>query len=202
MSLDITPDHDPIDVLRGWYREAEATMPSDEAHAIALATVDGRGRPAVRIVLARTIDEQGRLFFYTNYDSRKGQELDASPHAAAVFHWRPLQRQCRVEGSVARCSREQSDAYWASRPRESRLSAMVSPQSQTIESFDALEEARSNLRQKYEGSDIPRPEFWGGYVVTPRAIEFWAQGSSRLHERLRFEREGDDGPWAGRRLGP
>lgn len=203
MSLDVALEDDPIVALRRWYGAAEKSMPSDEAHAIALASADDRGWPSVRVVLVRSIDEVGGLFFYTSYESRKGRELDASGRAAAVFHWRPFGRQCRVEGSVVRCSSQQSDAYWASRPLESRLSAMASPQSHDIASFDELTRSKNELRERYAEAEPPRPQWWGGYVLTPLALEFWAEGASRLHERVRFERPGPDAAdWTRRRLGP
>ena len=203
MNLDVDLKDDPIAAMRRWYREAEEALHPDEAHAIALATVDGGGWPAVRIVLARSIDDAGNLVFYTNYESRKGHELDATKRAAAVFHWRHFGRQCRVEGPVDRTSAEQSDAYWASRPRASRISALASPQSQPIDSFEQLEDKAVELEKAHPGDDVPRPRWWGGYILTPLAIEFWAQGQSRLHERLRFERpEPQSDTWARRRLGP
>jgi pyridoxamine 5'-phosphate oxidase len=203
MTLDVRPEDDPLAALGRWYREAEDRLPKDEADAIALATVDARGRPAVRIVLCRAVTEAGELLFYTNYDSRKGRDIDAMGQCAVVFHWRAMGRQLRVEGPTTRCSAAQSDAYWSARPRESRLSAIASPQSREIESYEALDRHKAELREAYADRDIPRPENWGGYVLTPLALEFWQDGASRLHERVRFERPDlESAQWSAQRLGP
>lgn len=201
MSLEIQPTDHPCSAMRHWYRQADEAFPSDEAHAMALATISADGWPSVRIVLCRHIDEMGRLHFYTNYRSRKGQELDATGRAAAVFHWRDLGRQLRVEGVAERAPTTQSDAYWNQRPRGSRISALISPQSEPIEAPAELERRWAELYAVHRDGPLPRPTSWGGYVLTPHRIEFWQQGESRLHDRLSFER-GAGGSWAGQWLAP
>lgn len=200
MSLGIQPNDSPLAALRRWYREAEEALPLDQAHTMTLATVGPRGRPSARIVLCRDVTSSGGLVFYTNYESRKARELEASPAAAAVFHWWHFRRQIRVEGIVGRTPREVSDGYWAARPRESQISALVSPQSRPVDGHAALEEQRTRLRAQYEGQGIERPAYWGGYHLEPTAIEFWMAGDARLHERLRFE--SIDGTWHGQWLAP
>ena len=201
MSLELQPSDHPLSAMQHWYRQADEAFPSDEAHAMALATTCPEGWPSVRIVLCRDIDEMGRLFFYTNYRSRKARELEATGRAAAVFHWRDLGRQLRVEGTVERAPASQSDAYWNRRPRASRISALISPQSETIAEPDELERQRSQLDSVHRKGPLPRPTSWGGYVLLPHRIEFWQQGDARLHERLCFERRAG-GSWAGRYLAP
>jgi pyridoxamine 5'-phosphate oxidase len=163
-----------------------------------LATATPDGAPSARTVLLKGLDERG-LAFYTAYDSRKGSELDANPRAAVVFPWVELQRQVLVEGTVQRVADEDSDAYWATRPRGSQLGAAASPQSQPVASRAALEEACRRLGEQYP-DDVPRPARWGGYRLSPEAVEFWQGRPDRLHDRLRYRLEGDR--WAVERLAP
>ena len=190
---------DPIALLRRWLAEAERSEVNDP-NAMALATVDGDGMPNVRIVLLKEIAEDG-LVFYTNYESDKGRELDASGRAALVLHWKSLRRQVRVRGAVAREEGERADAYYASRGIGSRIGAWASRQSRALESRGALERAVEAARA--EIGDAPaRPPFWGGYRIVPEAIEFWADGENRLHDRFRWTRAGKHGQWSIQRLNP
>ena len=189
----------PLDRLREWYEEAVAAgLPEPEAMALATASRDGM--PSVRIVLLKGIDERG-LRFFTNYDSRKGRELDANPRAAVTMHWQPMRRAVRAEGSVERLSEEESDAYFASRGRGSRLGAWASRQGTPISSREALEAALADASERYPGDDVPRPEYWGGYRLVPDAIELWQGRPNRLHDREHFLRE-PDGSWRAERLSP
>jgi pyridoxamine 5'-phosphate oxidase len=197
----LDPDHvreDPIDQFREWFDEAlEAEV--EEPNAMTLATNDPRGRPAARIVLLKGLDERG-FIFYSNYDSQKGQQLDANPHAALVFWWEPLERQVRVEGKVTKLPEEESTEYFQSRPHGSQVGAWASPQSRVIEDREVLDKRKEMVAQEYAEGDVPRPPNWGGYVVQPRSIEFWQGRPNRLHDRLRF-RKSDDG-WTLERLAP
>jgi pyridoxamine 5'-phosphate oxidase len=199
-TLEIGPSDDPIAAMRRWYGDAEAALSSDEAHAFVLATVGPTGTPSARVVLCRSLDDAGGLVFYTNYESRKARELDTAGRAAGVFHWWSLGRQCRVEGSVKRCCAAVSDAYWASRPRASQLSALASPQSRPVGSTAEVEARHTDLERRYAGGPIERPPWWGGYVLVPDAVEFWLRGDARMHARVRFERE--DARWSGVWLAP
>ncbi len=186
--------------LRAWMDETERAG-LDEPNAMVLATADAAGRPSARTVLLKGLDERG-LVFFTGHDSRKGRELAANPHATLLFAWIALQRQVVVEGSVKRVSDADGDAYWASRPRRSRLGALASPQSQVIAGRETLEHALAELEARYPAdADIPRPERWGGYRVVPESVEFWQGRPDRLHDRLRFRR-GDSGAWTLERLAP
>jgi len=199
MSLDLRVSDDPVPAMRRWYARACAELLRDDAHRIALATVGADGVPSVRIVLCRAIDDAGALYFYTNYNSAKGQDLTAHPYAALVFHWPALGRQLRVTGAVQRTSAEVSDAYWRTRPRESQVSALCSPQSRAIESVQALLERRRAVEDELGEAVIPRPAHWGGYAVQPQKIEFWQEGRDRFHERILFTAEGSR--WRGELLG-
>jgi pyridoxamine 5'-phosphate oxidase len=188
---------DPLGLFREWYERAVATgVVEPEAMALATATPDGV--PSVRFVLLKGIDERG-VSFYTNYESRKGRELTANPRAALAVLWKPLDRQVRVEGTVERLSAEESDAYFASRGRGSRLGAWASRQSAEIPDRDTLDSALSDADARYP-DDIPRPPYWGGYRLRPDVIEFWTGRPDRLHDREEFRREGD--AWRSRRLSP
>jgi pyridoxamine 5'-phosphate oxidase len=192
----------PLRILAAWIEEARALGVSDP-DAMALATATAAGVPSVRVVLCRGLDDGG-LRFFTNYESRKGQELAANPHAAAVFHWRELRRQVRVEGEVSRSTASVSDAYFASRPRGNRIASSVSPQSRPIESLEALQRLYAEKTAALEGSEVERPAHWGGYELRARAVELWIADPVRLHECVRYERagEGADAPWVGVRRAP
>ncbi len=198
--LDETDLHpDPFQQFRAWFDAAVAAQPINP-DAMTLATSTPDGRPSARMVLLKGVDERGFVFF-TNYESRKGIELEANPRAALVFYWPVLERQVRVEGRVERTSAEESAAYFRSRPRGSRLGALVSPQSEVIPSRDVLEQWIAQLLPDFPDDDIPCPPFWGGYRVIPTSIEFWQGQPNRLHDRLRYERR-EDGGWDVRRLAP
>lgn len=188
---------DPIDQLDQWLEDARQANVI-EPTAMSLATVDLDGRPSCRIILLRGLDARG-LAFYTNYDSRKGDALAAHPYGAATFWWGGLERQVRVEGSVQRVSGDESDAYFDSRPVESRLASAASPQSQKIDSREVLEERVKTLRETYP-SGPPRPEGWGGFRLVPDRIEFWQGRRARLHDRVLYERSGES--WTRSRLAP
>lgn len=190
---------DPFAITRIWLAEAEASEPNDP-NAIALATVDARGLPNVRMVLLKEI-EADAFVFYTNYDSAKGQEIAASGKAAFVMHWKSLRRQVRVRGLVSREEGPQADAYFASRSLQSRLGAWASRQSQPLASRAALvaEVARVTLTQ---GPMPARPPFWGGLRIRPLEIEFWADGAFRLHDRFRWRRQDIEDDWEISRLNP
>ena len=191
---------EPLERLAAWFEEAvEAGVPEPNAMALATATPDGV--PSVRIVLLKGIDERGAQFF-TNYESRKGRELDANPRAAATLYWQPQHRAARLEGVVERLSAEESDAYFASRPRGSRLGAWASRQGWVLASREALEAALADAESRYPGDDVPRPAYWGGYRLVPTAIELWQGMPSRLHDRVHWVRDGIDGPWREERLSP
>ena len=189
---------DPIERLRVWIDEASAGGVA-EPHAMCLATADERDVPSARIVLLRGLDGRG-LTFYTSYFSRKGRELESNPHAAATFYWPALQRQVRVEGAVERLSDDESDTYFASRPRGSRLAAWASEQSEPLESRAILDERVAHFDARFADDEVERPHSWGGYLIVPARIEFWQGRANRLHDRLVFERAGTE--WGLRRLQP
>lgn len=185
-----------LEQLQRWLDDAvAATVPEPNAMVVATATPDGS--PSARTVLLRGVDERG-LTFYTNLESRKGREALANPRASCVFAWLGLQRQVVVTGDVERVDDAEADAYWASRPPKSRVSAAASPQSQVVASRAALDDAWARAAQ--QGDDLPRPEHWSGLRVVPGAVEFWQGRRDRFHDRLRFRREGD--AWLVERLAP
>jgi pyridoxamine 5'-phosphate oxidase len=190
---------DPFALARAWLAEAEAQEPNDP-NAIALATVDSDGLPNVRMVLLKDIEDDA-FVFYTNYGSKKGQEISASGKAAFVLHWKSLRRQIRVRGLVEREEGAQADAYYASRSRKSRLGAWASRQSEPLASREALiaEAARVAVTK---GPNPPRPPFWGGFRIRPLEIEFWADGAFRLHDRFRWRRGAVMAEWQIERLNP
>lgn len=191
---------DPVMQLQRWLDEAVAAgLPLANGMTLATATADGQ--PSARIVLLKEIDDRG-VVFYTSYDSRKGQELSANPRAAAVLWWAPLHRQIRVEGRVEVVARDESDAYFATRPRASNLSAMASPQSQVVADRASLERRVDELAARWQGRDLVRPEQWGGYRLVPDRFEFWQGRADRLHDRLRYVRDGAGGRWRIERLAP
>jgi pyridoxamine 5'-phosphate oxidase len=190
-------DANPLTQLRAWLEEARETVQQPEA--MTLATTGEDRRPSARVVLLRGIDERG-LTFFTNRESRKGDELGANPEAALVFHWWELGRQARVEGRVEETSLEESEAYWRSRPRASQVAAWASPQSQPLAGRADLEARVAEAEERFEGRDVPLPDFWGGYRVLPDAYEFWQHHDDRLHDRIRYVRVGDG--WRRERLAP
>ena len=191
-------DPDPIVEFRRWFQAAvDAQIPS--VNAMTLATVDERGRPAARVVLLKEVDDRGFVFF-GNYDSRKGRDLAARPFAALVLFWEPLHRQVRIEGEVEKIAPADSDAYFASRPRGSQIGAIASPQSRPIASRAALEALVADAERAVGAGEPVRPPHWGGYRVVPDAIELWQGQPSRLHDRVRYRRDG--GRWQRDRLAP
>ena len=189
---------DPLSQLTAWQREARATGVR-EPEAAALATASAQGAPSVRMVLVKSFDERG-FVFYSNYASRKGGELNANPRASLLFHWDPLGRQVRIEGPVRRTDARESRAYFATRPRGSQLSALASPQSQPVEDRGALERLVSEVKRSHGDGPLPLPDDWGGFRLSPESIEFWQQRDDRLHDRLRYMRDGDG--WRVQRLAP
>jgi pyridoxamine 5'-phosphate oxidase len=191
---------DPLVQVRAWVDEAAAAR-LPEPNAMTLATVGADGAPSARVVLLRGIDEG--LVFYTNYTSRKGAELAADPRAAIVLHWVELARQVRVAGTCARVDAAQSDAYWASRPADSRVSSAASPQSRVIADRGVLERRIAELRAAHPDGDVPRPAHWGGFRLVPDEVELWLGRPSRLHERLRYRRDpASPTGWTIERLAP
>ncbi|MDT4948415.1 MAG: pyridoxamine 5-phosphate oxidase [Pseudonocardiales bacterium] len=189
-----------LEQLQRWFADAAADPAVVEANAIQLATADASGRPAVRTVLAKGIDERG-IVFYTNYESAKAEDLDANPFGAAVFAWLPHERQVRIAGPVTKVDRAETEAYFATRPRESQIGAWASPQSQVVASRGALDQIVAETEDRFAGVDIPPPPHWGGYRITPESVEFWQGRHGRLHDRIRYRRDGTDG-WCRERLAP
>jgi pyridoxamine 5'-phosphate oxidase len=182
---------DPFALFDAWFTEAQATEPNDP-NAVALATADARARPSVRMVLLKGHDPRG-FVIYTNRESRKAGELDVNPNAALLFHWKSQRRQIRIEGAVEPASDAESDAYFASRGRDSRLGAWASDQSRPLDSRETFERRVREMTQRFEGGDVPRPPHWGGYRVVPEVVEFWQDRAHRLHERRVFTR--GEGGW-------
>jgi pyridoxamine 5'-phosphate oxidase len=197
---DFTEKTEPFALFDEWLKDATKSEPNDP-NAVALATVDSDGLPDVRMVLLKGFDEQG-FVFYTNFESQKGQEILGSMKAAMCFHWKTLRRQVRVRGPVEIVSDAEADAYYATRPRGSRIGAWASKQSRPLESRFALEKAVAEYTARYAIGDIPRPAHWSGFRIRPTSIEFWHDRPFRLHDRVVFSRATPDGDWGKTRLYP
>jgi pyridoxamine 5'-phosphate oxidase len=198
---DLAPD--PISMFRRWFDDTVAAG-LHEPNAMVVATVSPAGRPSSRTVLLKGVDERGFVFF-TNYESRKAADIAANPHVSLLFPWHDLQRQVRVEGTASKVSAEESEAYFASRPRESQLGAWASPQSRVVTSRSALDERYGGVLAQFAGLDeVPVPPHWGGFRVAPYAVEFWQGRKGRMHDRLVYRRAEDDphAPWTVDRLAP
>ncbi len=189
----------PIVFFEKWFAQADAAM-VNEVNAMTLATVDDQSKPHARIVLLKAIDDKGFTFF-TNYQSNKGKNLSVNPNAALVFFWPELERQVRIEGLIEKVSKAESDTYYLSRPRGSRLGAWASPQSSIIENRAVLEAKEKEFLEHFDGKEIHRPEHWGGYRLKPNRVEFWQGRSSRLHDRICFELDTTN-QWQKFRLAP
>ncbi len=192
-------DPDPIKQFAKWFGEAAAAEIRD-VNAMSLATIDSDGGPDLRIVLLKAISDRGFVFF-TNYSSAKGRQLDANPRAALTLFWVQLERQIRVRGTVEKTSRQESEEYFRSRPLGSQLGAWASSQSETISGRDALDARLAEVTQQFATSDVPLPDYWGGYRLYPHTIEFWQGRTNRMHDRFRYTREGDAN-WIIERLSP
>ena len=193
-------DESPVQQWHAWYVEAaEAELP--EPNAMAVSTIDAEGMPDSRIVLVRGLDDDG-LTFFGNYNSAKGQQLDANPVASAVFPWIGLHRQVRVRGTVDMLPRHESDAYFASRPRDSQLGAWASPQSEVISGREILNERHAEFAEKFAGVEVLRPPHWGGWLLVPEVFEFWQGRPNRLHDRFRYRRDDVTQDWVIERLAP
>ena len=192
-------DANPVRQFEKWWQQAiESSL--DEVNALTLSTCSPSGKPSSRIVLLKGIHEDGFVFF-TNYDSRKGREMEQNPNVSLLFFWKEMERQVRVEGNAKKVSEEESDEYFNSRPRASRIGAWSSPQSQTIEDREFLQENVLKYEKKFENTEVPRPVNWGGYIVQPRLMEFWQGRPGRLHDRLRYIQDGQNS-WQIERLAP
>jgi len=195
---EVHSDPDPMRQFAHWFEQVRHT--ESDPTAMALATASPDGRPSVRTVLLKGMDDRGYIF-YTNYESRKAREMEATGRASLLFFWASVERQVRIDGTVERISPVESDTYFETRPLDSRLSVYASKQSEAIESRDVLEEAFERVRRTYGEGPVPRPEWWGGYRVVPDEFEFWQGRTSRLHDRLRYVKQ-PDGSWRRERLAP
>lgn len=196
--MEILRDQNPIMLFQKWLEDARAAEPNDP-EAMALATVDAGGAPSVRMVLLKSCDDDGFRFF-TNMESNKGQQIQNNHNVALCFHWKSLLRQVRVWGAAEKVSAAESDIYFNSRHPQSRLGAWGSQQSRPLASRAALEDRVATYAEKYADGNIPRPPYWGGYLIRPQRIEFWQQGDARLHDRFLFTKQ--DGNWDITRLNP
>ena len=194
-----TLDKDPFQQFREWF---QVVLDSDifEPNAMALATADQAGKPSMRMVLLKSFDEDGFVFF-TNYESRKGRDLSKNKSVALLFWWEFMQRQVRIEGRVEKISAAESDAYFSTRPRDSQISAWASSQSHPLDDRQVLEQKVADLKRRFEGKTVVRPEYWGGYRITPDVFEFWQGRTNRLHDRFRYEKR-NRGQWHIQRLYP
>ena len=195
----LQPLADPMELFHAWMAEAEISEPNDP-NAMSLATTTTHGLPSVRVVLLKGLDPRG-FVFYTNKQSRKGEELTANQHAALLFHWKSLRRQIRIEGPIEDVTEAEADAYFNSRSRVSRLGAVASDQSRPLSSRAELEARLAALEARYPGEEVPRPAHWSGYRVLPDVMEFWQDMPHRLHDRMVYRREGERG-WQTTRLYP
>jgi pyridoxamine 5'-phosphate oxidase len=195
---EVHSDPDPMRQFAHWFEQVRHT--ESDPTAMALATASPEGRPSVRTVLLKGMDDRGYIF-YTNYESRKAREMEATGRASLLFFWASVERQVRIDGTVERISPVESDAYFETRPLDSRLSVYASKQSEAIESRDVLEEAFDRVKRTFGDGAVPRPEWWGGYRIVPDEFEFWQGRTSRLHDRLRYVKSAD-GSWRRERLAP
>ncbi len=189
----------PFHQFNQWFQQALDQQPG-EPHAMILATADKHSHPSARTVLLKGVDERG-FIFYTNYESRKGCELAVNPHAALVFYWPTLERQVCITGSVTKTPRQESEAYFKSRPLESQLAAWLSKQSEVIHDHEILEDKLKVLKEEYRNKEIPLPSYWGGFILSPKTIEFWQGRPNRLHNRFRYTKKSDN-TWLIERLAP
>ncbi|HKO42972.1 MAG TPA: pyridoxamine 5'-phosphate oxidase [Pyrinomonadaceae bacterium] len=194
-----TVDRNPIDLFRRWF-DAAVNSGSRLPESMTLATATRDGKPSARVVLLKQFDNDG-FVFYTNYNSSKGRQLEDNPYAALVMYWTVLDRQVRVEGAVERVSADESDVYFRSRPRESQIGALASPQSEVVDGRQVLEQRFRDFEKFYRDRHVERPAHWGGYIVKPERIEFWQNRSGRMHDRILYEREAS-GSWSIKRLAP
>jgi len=194
-----TVDRNPIDLFRRWF-DAAVNSGSRLPESMTLATATRDGKPSARVVLLKEFDNEG-FVFYTNYNSSKAHQLEENPYAALVMHWTVIDRQVRVEGPVERVSPDRSDEYFRSRPRDSQIGALASPQSEVIEGRQVLERRFKDFDKFYRNRHVERPAHWGGYLVKPERIEFWQNRSGRMHDRILYERE-SSGSWSIKRLAP
>lgn len=190
--------NDPLLQFADWWQQAIASN-IEEPNAMILSTASATGTPSSRVVLLKGIEEDG-FVFYTNYESRKAREITVNPQVSLLFFWKELERQVRIEGKIVRTSNAVSDAYFASRPAESRIGAWCSPQSQVIASRTLLDENVEKYTARFNDGQVPRPRFWGGYIVTPHRVEFWQGRPSRLHDRIQYRQSND--AWKIERLAP
>ena len=199
MSEELYSAADPIGMFKEWLAEAEAKEDNNPT-AMSLATADAEGVPSVRMVLLKDLDQRG-FVFYTNSESRKGSDLAANPNASLCFHWKSMMRVVRVDGAVEKVSGADADAYFKSRSRGSQIGAWASKQSQPLDNRFELEKRIAAITKKYHNGEVPRPDFWEGYRIVPRRIEFWSEGTFRLHDRVVYTAT-EDGEWMNQRLYP